>query len=117
MHVHYFRLPVRHGPRGWSKFGASFQENLHDLHVAAGDGTIQRTHPVDVDVLNLRPMIEQHLHERGRTLVRGQIERCATGTVRVLLIGSPFQQTLGRLLFTPQASPTQCRQSIFVLRC
>lgn len=89
---------------------------MHHLDVTTRDGTIQGSHPVDVHVFDLGAVIEQHLYQCGRSLVRGKIERSPTGAVRVLFVGVSFQQTFGGLLLAPKTRPTESRQAIFVLR-
>lgn len=89
---------------------------MHHLDVTTRDGTVQWSHPVDVHVFDLGAVIEQHLHQCGRSLVRGQIERSPTGAVRVLFVGVSFQKTFGGLLLAPEARPTESRQAVFVLR-
>ena len=49
------------GPGGRSQFGSSAQEGLNDGCVPTADGPIQRSHPVQVDMLQNGTFLQQDL--------------------------------------------------------
>jgi hypothetical protein len=114
-YLQYVWFAGSHGPRGWPQLGPLLQEALHHLDVSASDGSVQRSHSVDVDVFDERAAVQEQLDHSGVSLEGGEVQRGAPRLVGVVDVGASLDQTLNCFEFPSEARPTQGGQPFAVL--